>query len=149
MLIDGAKGAEGGDGAQLEQVLHIQQLLLFAPHVSTTSALLGILKPFLRTGQPAVRMAAAKTLRHLAETNPFSLAEEGVEHDVISALDRESEPEIQATLRRVFIVVMEAGCGEVPTRWIQFCQNIILNETGSAGVEGAGGPGPCGGEARQ
>ena len=139
VLIDGAKGAEGGDGAQLEQVLHIQQLLLFAPHVSTTSALLGILKPFLRTGQPAVRMAAAKTLRHLAETNPFSLAEEGVEHDVISALDRESEPEIQATLRRVFIVVMEAGCGEVPTRWIQFCQNIILNETGSAGVEGTGG----------
>ena len=129
LLIDGTKCVSNDYGAQLEQVLHIQQLLLFAPHVSTTSALLETLKPFIKTGQPGVRLAAVTTLRHVAETNPFALAAEGIEHDVIAALDHENEPEIQKLLKRVFCVVMEIGCEENPSRWIRFCQNIVLNES--------------------
>jgi hypothetical protein len=134
LLIAGTKCSNDDYGAQLEQVLHIQQLLLFAPHVSTISASLDTLKPFMRTGQPGVRLAAATTLRHLAETTPYVLAKEGIERDVISALDLESDPKIQKLLERVFCIIMEIGCEENPSKWIQFCQNIILNEnTGDSG----------------
>ncbi|QDZ19523.1 hypothetical protein HOP50_03g20410 [Chloropicon primus] len=137
LLIDGTKGSSDDYGSQLEQVLHIQQLLLFAPHVSTMSVLLDTLKRFIKTGQPGVRLAAVTTLRHVAETNPFALAAEGIEHDVIAALDHESEPKIQSLLKRVFCVVMEIGCEENPSKWIQFCQNIVLNESSGAGGMGS------------
>ena len=132
LLIDGTKYNNNDYGAQLEQVLHIQQLLLFAPHVvskTLSTTILDTLKSFIKTGQPGVRLAAATTLRHVAETtHPDAL--EGIEIDLIAALDLENDDlECKGLLKRVFCIVMEQGCvGDKASKWIRFCQNIILNE---------------------
>ncbi len=63
-----AAGADAGDGpaAELERVLYAQQLALFAPHAAPAAAHLPLLLATLRSRQPALRRAAAATLRHLA-----------------------------------------------------------------------------------
>ena len=63
-----ASGGAGGDeaAAGLERVLYAQQLALFAPHAAPAAAHLPLLLSTLRSRQPALRHAAAATLRHLA-----------------------------------------------------------------------------------
>ena len=67
-----AAGAAGGDAAAagLERVLYAQQLALFAPHAAPAAAHLPLLLATLRSRQPALRRAAAATLRHLAGGRP-------------------------------------------------------------------------------
>ena len=128
LLIDGATSSCDAFGVQLEQVLRIQQLLLFAPHVAPMASLLEQLKHFIRSRQPKIRSAAAATLRHVAETAPFALAAEGAERDLVVALDNENVVEIRALLERVLGVLIATGFQESPSKWINFCKNIILNE---------------------
>ena len=52
--------------AELERVLYAQMLILFAPHASHSAAHVPLLLGTLKSRQPALRKAAADTLRHLA-----------------------------------------------------------------------------------
>jgi len=54
--------------AELERVLYAQMLILFAPHAVLAVAHLPLLLATLGSRQPALRKAAADTLRHLAGT---------------------------------------------------------------------------------
>ena len=53
--------------AELETVLYAQMLILFAPHAVPAPTHLSLLRANLASRQPALRQAAAATLRHLAE----------------------------------------------------------------------------------
>ncbi len=52
--------------AELERVLYAQMLILFAPHAVAAASHLPLLLATLHSRQPALRKAAADTLRHLA-----------------------------------------------------------------------------------
>ena len=52
--------------AELEQVLYAQMLILFAPQAVPAVAHVPLLLTTLASRQPALRKAAADTLRHLA-----------------------------------------------------------------------------------
>lgn len=52
--------------AELERVLYAQMLVLFAPQAVPAAAHLPLLVHTLQAAQPALRQAAAATLRHLA-----------------------------------------------------------------------------------
>ena len=54
-------------GAELETVLYAQMLALFAPHAVRVARHLPLLLATLTSRQPALRRAAAATLRHFAE----------------------------------------------------------------------------------
>jgi hypothetical protein len=54
--------------AELERVLYAQMLIIFAPHAVPAAAHLPLLLATLGSRQPALRRAAADTLRHLAGT---------------------------------------------------------------------------------
>ena len=62
----GHTGSEDGTAAELERVLYAQMLVLFAPQAVATAAHMPLLTATLRASQPALRQAAAATLRHLA-----------------------------------------------------------------------------------
>jgi hypothetical protein len=63
-------------GAELETVLYAQMLALFAPHAVRVVRHLPLLLATLTSRQPALRRAAAATLRHFAERH-------GVSHSII------------------------------------------------------------------
>lgn len=65
-LGDGAMTAEEATMAELERVLYAQMLILFAPNAVPAVAHVPLLLATLRSLQPALRKAAADTLRHLA-----------------------------------------------------------------------------------
>lgn len=52
--------------ASLERVLYAQMLVLFAPAATPAASHLPLLLTTLQSRQPALRRAAADTLRHLA-----------------------------------------------------------------------------------
>ena len=58
--------------AELERVLYAQMLILFAPHAVPAAAHLPLLLATLNSRQPALRKAAADTLRHLSGTLPIA-----------------------------------------------------------------------------
>ena len=59
-------------GAELETVLYAQMLALFAPHAVRAERHLPLLLATLTSRQPALRRAAAATLRHFAERYAWS-----------------------------------------------------------------------------
>ena len=77
---DGGCGGGGGGGGeldaacQLEAALFLQQLALFAPRAAPPARLVPRLRPVLAAGQPALRRAAAATLRHLCERDASAVA---------------------------------------------------------------------------
>lgn len=60
------------------QVLFAQQLVLFAPHAVPPRKHTPLLLSTLASKRPALRRAAAATLRHLAERDPTAVLEEQV-----------------------------------------------------------------------
>ena len=75
LLVQGTEGvaatmqglASGNSmAAELERVLYVQMLVLFAPQAVPAAAHLPLLVHTLQAPQPFLRQAAAATLRHLA-----------------------------------------------------------------------------------
>lgn len=68
----GAAGASSGDGQQrsLQAVLLVQQLVLFAPQALRARRHVPLLRANLLSPRPALRRAAAATLRQLANRDP-------------------------------------------------------------------------------
>ena len=67
--------AEESTLAELERVFYAQMLIIFAPHAVPAIAHVPLLLSTLKSRQPALRKAAADTMRHLA----------GLSHSVIGA----------------------------------------------------------------
>lgn len=74
---------------ELEGVLYIQSLILFAPQAVPAEAHLPMLLPPLASRHPALRRAAAATLRHLAEKSPSVMLPARLEKLLFNALDAE------------------------------------------------------------
>ena len=73
---DGDGEDDDGDAARaLEAATFLMQLALFAPHAAPPSALVPRLRRALRAGQPALRAAAAATLRHLCERDASAVSD--------------------------------------------------------------------------
>ena len=84
---------------ELEGVLYIQSLILFAPQAVPASAHLPLLLPPLASRHPALRRAAAATLRHLAEKSPAIILPARLEKLLFSALDAEVDSDIAAHIQ--------------------------------------------------
>lgn len=94
---------------ELEAVLYIQSLILFAPHAVPPSAHLPVLLPPLASRHPALRRAAAATLRHLAEKSPAVMLPAHLEKLLFSALDAEVDSDIAAHIQATLGRLLEAG----------------------------------------
>ena len=79
---------------ELEGVLYIQSLILFAPQAVPAEAHLPMLLPPLASRHPALRRAAAATLRHLAEKSPSVMLPARLEKLLFNALDAEVDIQV-------------------------------------------------------
>lgn len=84
---------------ELEGVLYIQSLILFAPQAVPAEAHLPMLLPPLASRHPALRRAAAATLRHLAEKSPSVMLPARLEKLLFNALDSEVDSDIAAHIQ--------------------------------------------------
>ena len=84
---------------ELEGVLYIQSLILFAPQAVPAEAHLPMLLPPLASRHPALRRAAAATLRHLAEKSPSVMLPARLEKLLFNALDAEVDGDIGAHIQ--------------------------------------------------
>jgi len=120
--------------ALLETVHYAQQLVLFAPQAVPATAHIPLLRSKITSPQPALREAAARSLRHLAERDPVSLLPTGVQRDVFVAIDAETDEttlqQLQATLR----TLLSEGGPKSPVQWMHLLASIAL----AAGQAGEG-----------
>ena len=75
-------------------VLFTQQLILFAPQAVQAARAVPLLQATLLSRQPALRNAAAATLRHLAEGDPAAVRPQHIEPALFAAIDSESNTAI-------------------------------------------------------
>lgn len=101
---------EGWVAAELEGVLYIQSLILFAPQAVPAEAHLPMLLPPLASRHPALRRAAAATLRHLAEKSPSVMLPARLEKLLFNALDAEVDSDIGAHIQVLISDVMIPLC---------------------------------------
>ena len=95
----GAVREEDWMAGELEGVLYIQSLILFAPQAVPSSAHLPFLLPPLASRHPALRRAAAATLRHMAEKSPEVMLPARLEKLMFNALDAEVDSDIAAHIQ--------------------------------------------------
>ena len=97
---DAAEGSDAhpGDAAcRHEAATYVQQLALFAPRVATPARLVPRLRASLFSARPALRRAAAQTLKHLCERDAGAVAEAaaadggGLEGDLLLFVDRRGD----------------------------------------------------------
>ena len=86
---------DAGDGAcRHEAATYVQQLAIFAPRVATPARLVPRLRASLFSARPALRRAAAQTLKHLCERDAGAVARAaavdggGLEGDLLRFVDR-------------------------------------------------------------
>ena len=97
---------EDSVAGELEGVLYIQSLILFAPQAVPASAHLPVLLPPLASRHPALRRAAASTLRHLAEKSPSVMLPARLEKLLFNALDAEVDSDIAAHIQVMLCCVV-------------------------------------------
>ena len=110
---------------ELEGVLYIQSLILFAPQAVPASAHLPVLLPPLASRHPALRRAAAATLRHLAEKSPSVMLPARLEKLLFNALDAEVDSDIAAHIQ-VWLLI---ACSH---RVILTCSSCVVPMTSEA-----------------
>jgi hypothetical protein len=89
---------DAGDAAcRHEAATYVQQLALFAPRVATPARLVPRLRASLASGRPALRRAAAQTLKHLCERDAGAVARAaaadggGLEGDLLRFVDQRGD----------------------------------------------------------
>ncbi|KAF8072444.1 hypothetical protein HT031_000103 [Scenedesmus sp. PABB004] len=122
--------------AELEQVLFAQQLILFAPRAVPAAKHLPLLLLTLTSSRPALRRAAAATLRHLAERDAPGLAEASIEVSLLAALDGESEASTSAAIRATLAALLTTSAPSRPGYWLRLLGGVAL----AAGPAAAGAP---------
>ncbi|KAA6419843.1 MAG: hypothetical protein FRX49_10206, partial [Trebouxia sp. A1-2] len=111
---------------ELEGVLYIQSLILFAPQAVPASAHLPVLLPPLASRHPALRRAAAATLRHLAEKSPSVMLPARLEKLLFNALDAEVDSDIAAHIQATLTRLLETGAPEQVSYWLAVCSEVAL-----------------------
>ncbi|KAL4197361.1 hypothetical protein AMTRI_Chr04g187950 [Amborella trichopoda] len=109
-----------------ESVRFTQQLVLFAPQALSVHSHVQTLRSTLPSKQPALRQLAVSTLRHLIEKDPVSIVDEGIEENLFSMLDEETDSEIGNLVCSTIIRLLYASCPMRPYRWIEICRNVVL-----------------------
>lgn len=147
--------------AELERVLYAQMLILFAPHAGSPIHHVPLLLGNLRSRQPALRKAAADTLRHLAgaawlasslparfscsnirngslelclraERDPAALLPSEIELTLFSALDNETDGATAAQLKATLRTLLAAGSAARPSHYLAVCTSVILAANATA-----------------
>jgi hypothetical protein len=94
---------DAGDGAcRHEAATYVQQLAIFAPKVATPARLVPRLRASLFSARPALRRAAAQTLKHLCERDAGAVARAasadggGLEGDLLRFIDQRGDGDLVA-----------------------------------------------------
>jgi hypothetical protein len=93
----------------------------------------------LTSKRPALRRAAAATLRHLAERDPAAILPQQVEVSLFQALDAETDAQISAQLKATLATLLQAGASAQPSYWITMLGGVV-QASGSSANRCAG---PC------
>lgn len=126
-LIEQAAASEDvGPSSELERVLFVQQLILFAPDYIFPAEDLPVLLASLNSLQPVLRSAVVATLRHMVESNALSILPFQIEGDLFEALDSESDEIILLAIERTLLSLLEAGAPSSPSKWLNLCAKFIL-----------------------
>uniref|UniRef100_A0A7S3XG37 Uncharacterized protein n=1 Tax=Picocystis salinarum TaxID=88271 RepID=A0A7S3XG37_9CHLO len=126
-LIEQAVASEDvGPSSELERVLFVQQLILFAPEYIFPAEDLPVLLASLNSLQPVLRSAVVATLRHMVESNALSIIPFEIEGDLFEALDSESDEIILLAIERTLLSLLEAGAPTSPSKWLNLCAKFIL-----------------------
>lgn len=86
----------------------------------------------LTSKRPALRRAAAATLRHLAERDPAAILPQQVEVSLFQALDAETDAQISAQLKATLTTLLQAGASDQPSYWITMLGGVV-QASGSSG----------------
>ncbi|KAK9820084.1 hypothetical protein WJX72_005985 [[Myrmecia] bisecta] len=125
---------EDATAAELETVLYAQMLILFAPQAVPAQSHLPRLLATLTSRQPALRQAAAATLRHLAERDPAAMLPARIEGRLFAALDNETDSAIAGQITDTLRTLLYAGSPREPSHWLTACADVVL----AAGPAGKG-----------
>eukprot|EP00958_Prasinococcus_capsulatus_P020858 scaffold2764_cov399-Prasinococcus_capsulatus_cf.AAC.11 len=131
--------------AQLECVMFAQQLVVFAPHASPTASHVPMLRTTLFSRQPALRLAAALTLRHFGEKDPDIMALQRIEADLFHLLNDEHNPAILRAVRMTLERLIEVSCPVSSLRILKLCSRLVMAEKGDS-KEKNEGPKPGSGD---
>lgn len=128
---------EDSVAGELEGVLYIQSLILFAPQAVPASAHLPVLLPPLASRHPALRRAAASTLRHLAEKSPSVMLPARLEKLLFNALDAEVDSDIAAHIQVILpcVIFFNVLLKEYSIAWHAADNSVHASSLGSAGPE--------------
>jgi hypothetical protein len=130
-------------------VLFAQQLILFAPHAVPPRKHTPLLLATLASTRPALRRAAASTLRYLAERDPAAALDLSVEAHLVATLDSEVDPHITEQLRAGLAALLAAGAPAAPGYWLRLLSSVALAAPAAAVAAAATvAPGRAGGGER-
>ena len=113
----------------LESVLYVQMLVLFVPRALTTAQHVSVLVGTLPSRQPALRRAAADTLRHIAEKETDQVLEQHVEASLIAALDGETDSLTSEQLKATIEALLCIGAASHPRQWIELLGIVATAST--------------------
>ncbi|MEW5307721.1 MAG: hypothetical protein WDW36_010098 [Sanguina aurantia] len=126
--------------ADLEAVLFVQQLVLFAPHAVPAAKHVAMLTCTLRSSSLPLRSAAAATLRHLAERSPRDVGGAGVERLLVGAMDSEGDAAVEGQLRETLSTLLHAAPPSATPYWLALLGEVALSSTAAAAARSASGP---------
>eukprot|EP00873_Tetraselmis_striata_P027810 jgi/Tetstr1/448074/TSEL_035373.t1 len=149
--LSGMMPPEEAVAALLETVHFSQQLVLFAPHAVAAPKHVPMLRSRITSPQPALRAAAARSLRHLAERDPGSLLPTGVQQDLFLAIDSETDAVTLRQLQATLHTLLGEGGPRAPLEWLRLLAAVALSAGKSQQIpaigqadEGGGGGGALG-----
>eukprot|EP00124_Ichthyophonus_hoferi_P001731 Ihof_evm3s99 gene=Ihof_evmTU3s99 len=112
-------------GVSLVAVQCIQTLVVFAANHHNVTPLLPYMRTCLLSPLPSLRLAACNCLYQMIQRDAVSVAEHGLEHLMLQALNREDVEANAAVLKKCILELIRYLAVQDPGRWLLFCNHAM------------------------
>lgn len=122
-------GQDHQDGLSVEAIRCTQQLLMFAPNIVDTAALVTTFQTYLEAGHGPLRIALITALYQIVQRNAALMSKLGGNRlvEILFALIDE-DPTIDG-VRQIILSWIQQTSATMPAGWISLCQKIINKST--------------------
>lgn len=122
-----ARTAIGRHSVELERVMCIQQLAVFATPALDVETSVPRLFSTLRSPRRGLRIASVETLRHLCSLFAHKLLSLGVAEELFELLARERDEHVVWDARTTLSMLLEFTGPDRPSAWIDLCKKILID----------------------
>jgi len=121
-------GESDAPAAKLESTMFLQHIATFTPHTTRGQALVPKLREMLRlTSDASTTNAVMLILRHLLERDSAAVAAHvGLDTELLTVLDRESDPKTRSTIKRCVELLVHDKCLRNPLKTLTMLSTIAL-----------------------